>query len=101
MSFDEVKDIKITIKKWMIIFFMVTITPLLGALGLVVNFYFDTVNYKKETSREILELRDEVTEAKATLKSKVSSEEMKDFKGDIKQEMRDIKNLLNILIEKK
>lgn len=100
MSFDEVKDIKITIKKWVIVFFMVTITPLAGVAGLVINFYFDTVSYKKETSREMSGLKDEVTECKASLKSKVSSEEMKELKGDIKQEMRDIKNLLNILIEK-
>ncbi len=101
MSFDEVKDIKITIKKWVIIFFMITVSPLLGVGAFVVNSYYDTVGYKKETSRELQELKDDITASRVALQNKVSAEEMKDFKSDMKQEMKDIKILLNILIEKK
>jgi hypothetical protein len=101
MSIEEAADIKITIKKWMIGSIITIALTVFSATGVVINFYYNSTSSDKEAHAKFIELSDRLIKIETAMQNKVNHEEMKDFKGDMKQEMRDIKNLLNILIEKR
>lgn len=109
MSSEEENDIKITIKKWMIGSIVAVSITLLGAIGTCMSFYYDTTNTIVELKKELVdvketslkEMKDNIIRHEVVLQNKVSVEEMRDFKMDMKSDMDDIKKMLNILLEKR
>lgn len=101
MSAEEATDIKITIKKWMIGSIVAIGLALFTATGVVINFYYHTNDAIENLSAKLEDFEDKITRHEVTLGNKVSIEEMREFKSDMKNDMKDIKNLLNILLEKR
>jgi hypothetical protein len=108
MSKEEADEVKITFKKWIIGAIAAFVMPLFICTGVIINFYYETLNEREENkirfeeSRiQLGELKDKLTRHEVSLNSKVSIEALRDIDQRMEREMRDIKNLLNILIEKK
>ena len=101
MSIEEAADIKVTIKKWMIGSIVAIMLAVFTATGTIINFYYHTNSSIEELSTKLEDFEDKITRHEVTLQNKVSAEEMREFKSDMKSDMKDIKNLLNILLEKR
>lgn len=104
MSDKETADINIRLRKSRVelIVSIVGLTVIVGGVFLAVaNFYYHTNDSLEKLRDQMEKFEDKITRHDITIGNKVSIDEMREFKADMKSDMKDIKTSLNILLEKK
>lgn len=107
MSVEE--EVNIRIKKWMVGSIIAVSLAVLTAIGTCMSFYYNTNSTIDELKKELVDvketslrdMKESIVRHDIILQNKVSVEEMRDFKSDMKSDMDDIKKMLNILLEKR
>lgn len=101
MSSEERESITLTIRKWAIGSVITVMLAFSGAIGTTIYFVNHTNSTIEEHNEKLKKIDDSLLRHDVTIQSKVSAEEMREFKTDMKEDMRDIKTSLNILLEKR